>query len=129
MANQFLNIYKNNPTAGETDGTAVSTDGTFTSPLDFTLDASQNESAVQKCAIRSESGYSADNVTITDKNDTNDRLSFCETAGGSFADSVTFDEVGAVNQIFYVKASSSDDENPTTDKSVSLKVIGTIRAD
>ena len=42
MANIFLNLYKGNPTAGGTDGTAIST-GDNIAPLTFTLDAAQNE--------------------------------------------------------------------------------------
>lgn len=126
MANAYINVYKNNPTAGGTDGTAVSTDGTFTAPISFSLDASQNETAVQKCAVRTESGYIATDVTISDNNDTNDRLKLCLTENGTFADTLSIGSVSAVNSIFYVKASSADTENPQTDKSVSLKFSGVI---
>ena len=79
MANPYINVYMNNPTEGETDGTAVS-DGNFNSPISFVLDASQNESKVQKCAIRTESGYvTTGETTISDNNDTNDRLKLCWT--------------------------------------------------
>lgn len=90
MANEYINIYKNNPTTGLTDGTAVSTGGTFTSPISFRLDASQDEEQTVKLGIRTESGYIANDVTISDQNDTNDRLKLCLTAGGSFADSISF---------------------------------------
>lgn len=126
MANSYINIYKNNPTAGGTDGTAVSTDGAFTAPISFSLDASQNETAVQKLAVRTESGYIATDVTISDNNDTNDRLKLSLTEDGTFADTLSIGSVSAVNSIFYVKASSADTENPQTDKSVSLKVSGVI---
>lgn len=126
MANSYINIYKNNPTAGGTDGTAVSTDGTFTAPIEFALDASKNEVAVQPLAIRTESGYIATDVTISDNNDTDDRIKLCLTENGTFADSLSIGSVSAVNSIFYVKASSADTENPQTDKSVSLKVSGVI---
>lgn len=124
MANSYINIYKNNPTAGATDGPAISTGGDFTAPLTFTLDASQNESAVQKCAIRTETGYvTSGTTTISDNNDSNDRLKLCWTADGTFEDSITTDEqISDTNKIFYVKASSDDSENPQTDTSVSIKV-------
>ena len=47
-ANDYINIYMNNPTAGATDGTAVSQGGDFTAPITFTLDASENESKTVK---------------------------------------------------------------------------------
>lgn len=56
MANAYLNVYMNNPTADGTDGTQVSTDGANTSPISATLDASKAESSVIKCALRCESG-------------------------------------------------------------------------
>ena len=37
MSNPYINVYKNNPTAGGTDGTAISTSDTFTEPLTVTL--------------------------------------------------------------------------------------------
>ena len=123
MANPYINIYKNNPTAGGTDGTAVSTGGDFTAPLTFTLDASQNEEQVQKCAIRTESGYVTSGlVTISDDSDTNDRLKLSTSENGTFSDSISLNQITATNTIFYVKASSADTENPQTDRTVSLKV-------
>ena len=122
MANPFINVYMNNPTAGGTDGTAVSTDGAFTAPISFTLDASQNETQTVQLAIRTTSGYKATNVTIADNGDTNDRMKLCMTAGGSFADSISVGSVSAVNTIFFLQASSADTENPQTDRSISLDV-------
>lgn len=128
MANAYINVYKNNPTAGGTDGTAVSTDDAFTSPISFTLDATQNESAVQKCAIRTETGYvTTGTTTITDYNDTDDRLKFCWTQDGTFEDSIsTNNPITDTNTIFYVKASSADTESPYTDTSIKVRVTCTI---
>ena len=124
MANSYINAYINNPTAGGTDGTAVSTDGAFTAPISFVLDASQNESQTQKLALRTEQGYiTTGEVVISDQNDTNDRVKLSWTENGTFADSIsTANSISSVNTIFYVKASSADTENPQTDRSVSLKV-------
>lgn len=124
MANPYINVYMNNPTEGATDGTAVSTGGDFTAPINFVLDAGQNESKTQKCAIRTESGYvTMGETTISDNNDTNDRLKLCWTEDGTFADSITTAQaIDSLNTIFYVKASSSSSENPQTDQSISLKV-------
>ena len=126
MANPYINIYMNNPTAGATDGTAVSTDGDFTAPISFVLDASINESKKQKLAIRTESGYIASDVTIADYGDFDDRLKLCLTENGIFADTLSIGSVSAVNTIFYAQAGSSDTENPQTDRSVSFKVTGVI---
>ena len=126
MSNAYINIYKNNPTAGETDGTAVSTDGDFTAPISFILDASIGESAIQKLAARTESGYIATDVQISDYNDTNDRLQLSLTENGGFSDIITLGTVSAVNTIFWSKAGSSSSENPQTDRSASFKVTGTI---
>ena len=123
MANPYINVYTNNPTEGLTDGTAVSTND-FSAPISFVLDASQNESKVQKCAIRTESGYvTTGTTTISDRNDTNDRLKLCWTEDGTFADSIsTANSISSVNTIFYAKASSSSSESPQTDTSISLQV-------
>ena len=126
MANAYINIYKNNPTAGATDGTAVSTDGTFTAPISFTLDASQNESQTLKLAVRTESGYVATDVTITDQNDTDDRLKLCLTENGTFADTISIGSVSAVNTIFYARASSADTETPQTDTSANFVVSAVV---
>lgn len=124
MSNPYINLYKNNPTAGATDGTAVSTDGAFTEPFSFTLDASQNESQTLQAAIRTESGYQTTGDTIIqDNNDTNNRLTLCWTANGTFADTIsTANSISSVNTIFFIKATSADTENPQTDRSASIKV-------
>ena len=126
MANAYINLYTNNPTAGATDGTAVSTGGDFTAPISFKLDASENEEKTLPLAIRTETGYVATEVTIADQNDTNDRLKLCLTENGTFADSISIGSVSAVNTIFYAKASSADTENPQTDRTASFKVSGVI---
>lgn len=40
----LINIYSGTVTAGGTNGTQVSTSGTYTAPVDISLDAQQNES-------------------------------------------------------------------------------------
>ena len=124
MANSYINVYKNNPTVGATDGTAVSTDGDNTAPISFVLDASQNESQKQKLAIRTEQGYiTSGTTTISDNNDTNDRLKLCWTENGTYADSIsTANAIDSVNTIFYAQATSSSLESPQTDRSASIKV-------
>lgn len=130
MANAYINLYSNNPTVGLTDGTAISTDGTYTSPLTVSLDASQNESKTVKLAIRTETGYTTTgNTTIADNGDTNDRWKLCLTENGTFTDSITISNaITDTNTIFFAKASSADTETPTTDRSVSLRVTAVIAA-
>lgn len=130
MANPYINLYMNNPTAGGTDGTAISTDGTYTSPLTVSLNAANNESKTVKLAIRTETGYATTgNTTISDNGDTNDRWKLCLTENGTFTNSITISNtVTSVNTVFYAKASSVSTETPSTDRSVSLRVAATIVA-
>ncbi|MBR6887395.1 MAG: hypothetical protein IKN16_03005 [Selenomonadaceae bacterium] len=120
----YVNIYKDNPTAGGLDGVAVSISDTFTSPINFTLDAEQNESQITKCAIRTQPGYTAQNVTITDHNDNANRITLCKTQDGTFTNSITFDEVNITNSIFYVKATSADTEQAQIDRKIKLRFTG-----
>lgn len=130
MANAYINIYKNNPTAGGTDGTAVSTDGAYTSPVTVTLDAAQSESKKVKLAIRCETGYNTSgNTVISDNGDTNDRWKLCLTENGTYTDSITISStIDDTNTIFYAQASSVSTETPATDRTVSLRVATTILA-
>lgn len=130
MANTFINLYMNNPTAGGTDGTAISTDGTYTSPLTVSLDAAINESKTVKLAVRTQTGYTTTgSTTISDNGDTNDHWKLCLTENGTFTDSITISNaITDVNTVFYAKASSADTEVPSTDRSVSLRVAATIAA-
>ena len=124
MADPYINVYKDNPTAGAKDGTAVSTDDSFTSPIEFVLNAANSESQIVALAIRTEEGYmTTGTTTISDLNDTNDRLKLCWTANGTFADSIsTAEAITSVNKIFYAKGSSSSSENPQTDISAKFKL-------
>lgn len=128
MSNAYINVYKNNPTAGGTDGTAVSTGGAYTSPITVALNASQSESKTVKLAIRCESGYTTvGDTTIADSGDTNDRWKLCLTENGTFADSITISTaIANANVVFYAKASSASTETPATDRSVSLQITTTI---
>ncbi len=130
MANTYINLYMNNPTAGGTDGTAISTDGTYTSPLTVSLDAAINESKTVKLAVRTETGYTTTgSTTISDNGDTNDHWKLCLSENGTFTDSITISNaITDVNTVFYAKASSADTEIPSTDRSVSLRVAATIAA-
>ena len=125
MANPYINVYKNNPTAGGSDGTAISEGGTFTAPLSFTLDASLSESQAQKCAIRTENGYTTvGTTTISAANDTDGRLKFSDQAGDSVgsAELAISNPITDTNTIFYVIGNSDDSENPQTDRNAAIRV-------
>ena len=129
MANQYINLYKNDPTAGQTDGSAISTDGTQLNPLEVSLDATTEESKKVKLAVRTESLYTASgDVTINDYNDTNDRWKFSLTENGTFSDMLTISDVSSINSIFYAQASSSSLESPSRDTSVKIQVKAKIAA-
>jgi len=130
MANPYINVYMNNPTVGETDGTAVSSGGTQTAPLVVRLDASTNEVKKTKLAIRCEAGYTTTgNTVIQDNNDTNDRWKFATEENGAYADSITLSAaIDTVNTIFWAQASSSSLESPSRDSSVTMRVNTMIQA-
>lgn len=129
MPNQYMNVYMNNPTAGGTDGTAVSTDDDFTAPITVTLDATQSETKIVKLGIRTETGFeTVGDTTISDSNDTADfwKLSFDSDTG--WTDTLVFsDTIVATNSIFYAKASSATTESPQRDRSVKLNVQSIIK--
>lgn len=120
----ILNIYQGHVTAGKTDGTLVSTNGTMSAPVDVVLDPLLNETKVIPLAIRAKPGYkSSGTTTISDNNDTSDRWKLSWTMGGTFTDSIsTSREITAVNTIFFAKASASSTETLTEDTLASLKV-------
>lgn len=127
MASIYINVYQGNPTAGGTDGTIVSSADNFDSPINFELNAERNETETKKLAIRTETGFKVTDCTITDLNDSYDRIKLCKTENGEFTDSITFAEITDTNTIFYIKAISSDDEPPQTDTSIKLRYYGTIQ--
>lgn len=127
MANPYINIYQDNPTAGATDGTAVSLGNSFNAPIRIQLNAEINESKTIPLAIRTETGYLARDVQISDYNDDdNDRFKLCKTEDGDFSDAIVFEDVGQTNTLFYLKASSSATEQPQIDRSVKLKFTGVL---
>ena len=126
----LINLYQGAVTAGGTNGTQVSTDGAYSMPIVFELDASQNETKTVALAIRTDSGYATTGtVTVADYGDTNDRLKLCWTQNGTFTDSITTtNAITATNTLFYCKASSDSTESPSTDRSASLRVTAKIVA-
>lgn len=121
MANQFINVYKNEPTEGAKDGTLVSTGGAFTSPISIIL--SKSTSATIKLAIRTEQGYRTTGETkikvVDPKNST--KLSWVDDTASTTEISTT-EPITDTNKIFYLYSDSSDlEEGRDTD--ISLQVI------
>ena len=131
MAN--FHIYKNNPTAGGTNGTLVS-EGTGSSPITVgPLNATNNEeSAAITLAIRCESGYATTgNTVITPVGTTAAKwaLSANGSAWGEYGAALTISSaIGATNTLFYAKAKATSDESPANDTSVDLQVQATVAA-
>lgn len=126
-------IYINNPTANAQDGTKISS-GTGTTPLKATLDSTQSETVVIKCALRCDSGYKIENdATIYFVGDTADKWQVAEdndysnaTIAAQMCDwqsEITLESVTSVNKVFWVKASSAG-ENPANDSSVTIQASG-----
>lgn len=133
-----LHIYTNNPTEGSKDGTEVSS-GTELAPISVLLDAGKSEEKVVKCAVHCESGFRIDGeLTIKfvgdhadkwkvamDHNYTTDTV----LTAADWKDEIALSGVGTVNVIFWVKATSSSDEQPQSDVSVDLQAEGLLVSD
>ena len=135
---ELLHIYMNNPTEGGKDGTAVSS-GTELAPISVLLDAGKGEQKAVKCAVRCESGFYIDgDLTIKfvgdhadkwkvamDHNYTTDTV----LTAADWKDEIALFGVGTVNVIFWVKATSSSDEQPQSDVSVDIQAEGLLVSD
>ena len=135
---QYLHVYMNNPTAGSTDGTEISSNDN-TLPLTVTLDASQAESKAVKCAVRCDTGYEIEgdvNVYFEGTNaakwtaapDNSYSDASVALASATWSNTIILTDVGATNKIFWVKAASATSEAPQNDRSVKLKVSGLVVA-
>ena len=130
---ELLHIYMNNPTAGSTDGTEVSS-GTELAPISVLLDAGKGEQKAVKCAVRCESGFHIDGtLTVKFVGDHADRWKVASNNGytvdtalesADWKDSIALSDVGDKNTIFWVKALSSADEPPQQDVSVDIQAEG-----
>ena len=135
---ELLHIYMNNPTEGGKDGTEVSS-GTELAPISVLLDAGKGEQKAVKCAVRCESGFHIDgDLTIKfvgdhadkwkvamDHNYTTDTV----LTAADWKDEIALSGVGTVNVIFWVKATSSSDEQPQNDTSVDIQAEGLLVSD
>lgn len=134
----YISIYTGNPTKDMNDGTVVSENGSFTSPLTVTLNAIKEEVKYIKCAVRCMSGYATVGDTVlTFEGANKERWQMAldndyddETVkSASFTSSLVIsDEIENKNKIFWVRASSVKTETPSNDQGVSLKLDATIKA-
>ena len=124
MSNQYINIYKGNPTAGAVDGTAVSTDGTFTAPVSVVLDVASSEAQSIKLAIRSEAGCKTQGDTIIRAaGASSNRWQFCSTENGTYDYTLTISsEITATNTVFYARVIKEPGESLNIDRSVCINV-------
>ena len=135
---ELLHIYMNNPTAGSTDGTEVSS-GTELAPISVLLDAGKGEQKAVKCAVRCESGFHIDGtLTIKFIGDHSDKWKVAPDNGytvdtvlesADWKDSIALSHVSAANAVFWVKALSSADEQPQQDVSVDIQAEGLLVSD
>ena len=130
---ELLHIYMNNPTAGSTDGTEVSS-GTELAPISVLLDAGKGEQKAVKCAVRCESGFHIDGtLTVKFVGEHADRWKVASNNGytvdtalesADWKDSIALSNVADKNTIFWVKALSTADEAPQQDTSVDIQAEG-----
>ena len=122
MANQHINVYKNEPTAGAKDGTLVSTDGTFTSPISFPL-SRPIDSLWEKLAIRTEPGFKTTGETIIEVvGDTNNCIFlYWDKDENGIPKISTNEPITDTNKIFYARA-STERERPGRYTNASIQV-------
>lgn len=131
-ANKYINLYMGDVTEGGTDGTQVSLDGAGTSPLAFSLDATDTtkQSNILPVAIRCESGYATTGDTVITFKGTNAGLwGVAAKQSDAFSSSYTISSsIGAKNVLFYVQAKVNSDEKPLNDTSVKIQVTTKVKA-
>ena len=134
MANK-LHIYMNNPTKNMKDGTEASTD-TETSPIAVLLDAAKDEEKAIKCAVRCDSGYKVEGAVTIKFVGTNaakwkaaqDNNYMADTvlASADWQNTISLQNVGEGNVIFWVKATSTSGGGPENDTTVDVQAEGLI---
>ena len=135
---KHLHLYMNNPTAGSTDGTEISS-GDESLPLSLTLDANQSEAKAVKVAVRCDTGYLIEGDTEIYFEGTNaSKWQVAPDSGytdaaaaltyGLWNSSLTLSNVGATNTVFWVKATSTNGEAPQNDRTVDLIADGLVIA-
>lgn len=118
----MLGLYIGTITAGGTDGTAVSTDGT--SPITASLNATTNEEKVIPVAIRTQAGYVVENNATISFSKATDKwaLSADGTTFNAYGDALQLSGITAVNKIFHLKVRALSSEEPKLETDVNLVV-------
>jgi len=130
--NEYINVYADNPTKNEQDGMRISIENSHTSPLSVSLEASNSETKYIKCAIRTEKGYKSTATSLSCVGLTRDKWKLALDNDydeqniktlGEFKDSIVINDIVTdKNTIFWAKVSSSIDEKPKKDITVSILV-------
>ena len=144
MAESKIKIYKNNPTAGGTDGTLVSS-GTGLNPIESGAikvpESDYAEGNWIKLAVRCDPGYETvldsgrhARVSIVDSSGVN-KWQLAPDSSGSPGTPVAWglpldfsSEIGSTNVIFWARARVASTEEPANDTSVNIQVTATIGA-
>ena len=132
-----IHLYMNNPTAGTTDGTEISS-GDESLPLTLALDASKAESGAAKCAVRCDSGYSIEGgATVHAIGASSDTWTF--SADNSYTDAtdaltnaswqpqIILPNVASTNVIFWAKATTTTATSPMNDWTVDIVAEGKVK--
>lgn len=144
----MINLYTNNPTAGQKDGTLISQDHSNTAPLAVTLKVTEQKAV--KCAIRTDAGYKAIdgvNISFTYFDGTNyqttggninnwyvcldNNYSTAEDAlnNGNWAHTANITaDITDVNTIVWIKYDASNATEPINDNSTAVCLKATIEA-
>jgi hypothetical protein len=131
--NEYINLYTGTVTKGKQDGDIVSQNDAQTSPITVSLDATNSEVKYVKCAIRTEKGYKSSRTSISFLGLTQEKWMVAKDEDFANSDEaktkgifekqlVITDEINDTNTIFWLQVSSSVDEKPRRDISVSVKV-------
>lgn len=95
------------------------------------LNASNNEeSEAMEVTLKVESGFSTfENTVIFFEGTSADKWTVCATEHGSYESTLTITEsITEAGTKFYVKAKATEEEEPSNDTSVNVKVAATIQA-
>lgn len=120
-------------TAGGTDGTEISDNRSFLTPIDVTVNAGESESKTIAVAIRSDTGIKCTNVSITTdiydsannawtgNKDSMVMFSLAESGAGA-SNVLKLDAVTDTNTIIYVVISTNSLQSPGINKNTSIRV-------
>lgn len=124
MEKVYFKLYKQ-------DGTAIST-GNMANPLEVVLNATNNEEKVMETTLKAETGFVlAQGTTVSVKvEEADSEKYFVSLDNSSFTKTVTIEEEvdDTTGVKIYVKATSSDDEEPNKDTSTKIKIEATVQA-